>query len=75
MTVGPWIARRLVEYGHGFHPFGQPSADELRPLVDAMAAAGRSFAELERSGGCAASSSGHSSENSAVRSTTVFTSE
>ena len=26
MSVGPWIVRRLVEYGHGFHPFGQPSA-------------------------------------------------
>ena len=32
MTVGPWIVRRLVEYGHGFHPFGQPTKDELRPL-------------------------------------------
>ena len=51
MTVGPWIVRRLVQYGHGFHPFGQPSADELRPLVDAMATAGRSFAELEVVGG------------------------
>jgi probable F420-dependent oxidoreductase len=51
MTVGPWIIRRLVEYGHGFHPFGQPSADELRPLIDGMAAAGRSFSELEVVGG------------------------
>jgi probable F420-dependent oxidoreductase len=51
MTVGPWIVRRLVEYGHGFHPFGQPSADELRPLIDGMAAAGRSFSELEVVGG------------------------
>ena len=51
MTVGPWIVRRLVEYGHGFHPFGQPGADELRVLVDAMAAAGRSFSELEVVGG------------------------
>jgi len=51
MTVGPWIVRRLVEYGHGFHPFGQPTADELRPLVDAMAAAGRDFSELEVVGG------------------------
>ena len=41
MTVGPWIVRRLVEYGHGFHPFGQPTAEERRPLVEAMAAAGR----------------------------------
>ena len=51
ITVGPWIVRRLVEYGHGFHPFGQPTADELRPLVDAMAAAGRDFSELEVVGG------------------------
>jgi probable F420-dependent oxidoreductase len=51
MTVGPWIVRRIVEYGHGFHPFGQPSADELRPLADGMAAAGRDFSELEVVGG------------------------
>jgi Luciferase-like monooxygenase len=123
MSVGPWIVRRLVEYGHGFHPFGQPGADELRVPIDAIAAAGRSFDDIEvvggirgrfpdpilpptwpkrwtrsppssrpatprsassrrntsttrrRSGGCAASLSVHSApENSAVRSTTVFTS-
>ncbi|HTT29535.1 MAG TPA: TIGR03619 family F420-dependent LLM class oxidoreductase [Solirubrobacteraceae bacterium] len=51
MSVGPWIVRRLVEYGHGFHPFGQPTADELQPLVDALAAAGRSFDEIEVVGG------------------------
>jgi probable F420-dependent oxidoreductase len=51
MTVGPWIVRRLVEYGHGFHPFGQPGPDELKVLADAMATAGRDFAELEVVGG------------------------
>ena len=51
MTVGPWIVRRLVEYGHGFHPFGQPTKDELRPLSQAMTAAGRDFNELEVVGG------------------------
>ena len=51
MSVGPWIVRRLVQYGHGFHPFGQPDASELRSLADALAAAGRSFAELEVVGG------------------------
>jgi probable F420-dependent oxidoreductase len=51
MSVGPWIVRRLVEYGHGFHPFGQPDAGELRALADAMAAAGRDFSELEVVGG------------------------
>ena len=51
ISVGPWIVRRLVEYGHGFHPFGQPGAEELRVLADALAAAGRSFSELEVVGG------------------------
>ena len=50
-TVGPWIVRRLVEYGHGFHPFGQPTVVQRRPLVEAMAAAGRNMAELEVAGG------------------------
>jgi probable F420-dependent oxidoreductase len=51
ISVGPWIIRRVVEYGHGFHPFGQPSAEELQPLVDAMRAAGRDMSELEVVGG------------------------
>ena len=50
-SVGPWIIRRLVEYGHGFHPFGQPTAEEMRPLADAMRAAGRDLSELEVVGG------------------------
>jgi probable F420-dependent oxidoreductase len=50
-TVGPWIIRRLVAYGHGLHPFGQPTADELRPLTEALAAAGRDLSELEIVGG------------------------
>jgi probable F420-dependent oxidoreductase len=51
MTVGPWIVRRLVEYGHGFHPFGQPTAKERQPLLEAMAVAGRDMSELEVVGG------------------------
>jgi hypothetical protein len=51
MSVGPWIVRRLVQYGHGFHPFGQPGAEELQSLRDAMESSGRSFAELEVVGG------------------------
>jgi probable F420-dependent oxidoreductase len=51
ISVGPWIVRRVVEHGHGFHPFGQPTAEELQPLVDAMAAAGRDMSELEVVGG------------------------
>ena len=50
-TVGPWIIRRLVAYGHGFHPFGQPTAVEMQPLKDAMGAAGREMSELEIVGG------------------------
>ena len=50
-SVSPWIVRRLVQYGDGFHPFGQPGADELQALSDALAAAGRSFSELEVVGG------------------------
>jgi probable F420-dependent oxidoreductase len=50
-TVGPWIIRRLVAYGHGFHPFGQPTAAEMQPLRDAMRAAGRDMSELEIVGG------------------------
>jgi probable F420-dependent oxidoreductase len=50
-TVSPWIVRRLVAYGHGFHPFGQPHSDELGELRAALAAAGRDMAELEVVGG------------------------
>ena len=51
MSVGPWILRRLVEHGHGFHPFGRPTAEDLRALRDAMTAAGRDPGELEMVGG------------------------
>ncbi len=50
-SVGPWIIRRLVAHGHGFHPFGQPTAAEMRPLAEQMAAAGRDLSELEMVGG------------------------
>lgn len=50
-TLGPWIVRRLVEHGHGLHPFGQPTAEQLGALAEAMAAAGREMAELELVGG------------------------
>ena len=50
-TVGPWVVRRLVAHGHGFHPFGQPTPAEMQPLVDAMQAAGRDISELEIVGG------------------------
>jgi probable F420-dependent oxidoreductase len=50
-AISPWIVRRLIAYGHGFHPFGQPHADELGELRAALAAAGRDMAELEVVGG------------------------
>ena len=50
-SLGPWIVRRLVEHGHGFHPFGQPTAAEMAPLAAAMTATGRDMAELEVVGG------------------------
>jgi len=50
-TVGPWIIRRLVAHGHGFHPFGQPTESELLPLAAQMAAAGRDMSALEIVGG------------------------
>ncbi len=50
-SVGPWIVRRLIAYGHGFHPFGQPTPDDMQPLVEAMHAAGRHMSELEVVGG------------------------
>ena len=50
-SVGPWIVRRLVAYGHGFHPFGQPTQADMQPLVEAMRVAGRDMSELEVVGG------------------------
>ena len=50
-TVSRWVIRRLVAYGQGFHPAGQPSREEMEPLRAAMAEAGRDFAELEVVGG------------------------
>lgn len=50
-TLGPWTVRRLVRYGQGFHPFGQPTAEQLEPLIRAMSEAGRDPAELEIVGG------------------------
>ena len=51
MTMGPFIVRRLVERGHGLHPFGTPTDEELQALRAAMTAAGRDPDELEMVGG------------------------
>ena len=47
----PPLLRRLVRYGHGFSPLGTPSEEDLAMLSDGLAAAGRSFDELEMIGG------------------------
>ena len=47
---GP-LLQRLVRYGHGFHPLGRPTAEDMQQLGDAMAGAGRDIADLEMIGG------------------------
>ncbi|MFJ9567007.1 LLM class flavin-dependent oxidoreductase [Streptomyces fuscichromogenes] len=47
---GP-VLRRLVEHGHGFHPLGHPTPQDLHTLKEAMAAAGRDATDLEMIGG------------------------
>jgi alkanesulfonate monooxygenase SsuD/methylene tetrahydromethanopterin reductase-like flavin-dependent oxidoreductase (luciferase family) len=47
----PPLLRRLVEHGHGFHPLGRPSVEELTTLSAALAENGRSLADLEMIGG------------------------
>lgn len=48
------LLARLVRYGHGFHPLGQPTSHDLHTLRAALAAAGRDPAELELVGGARA---------------------
>ena len=45
------IARRLVEYGSGFHPLGEPAPEELDRIRARFDAAGRDFDALEKIGG------------------------
>ncbi|WP_211268597.1 TIGR03619 family F420-dependent LLM class oxidoreductase [Actinoplanes subtropicus] len=45
------LLRRLVRWGHGFHPLGEASAADLDRLAAGLRAAGRDLAELERIGG------------------------
>jgi probable F420-dependent oxidoreductase len=51
MQLSPFIVRRLVEHGHGFHPFGQPGAAELAELRATLRAAGRDPGAMEFVGG------------------------
>jgi probable F420-dependent oxidoreductase len=50
-SLHPALLRRLVRYGHGFHPFGSPAPAELEQLRAAFAAAGRDAGALEMVGG------------------------
>ncbi|MBW8173970.1 hypothetical protein K0651_13015 [Ornithinimicrobium sp. Arc0846-15] len=47
---GP-VLDRLVRMGHGFHPFGAPTEQELETLRSALAQGGRSVDEIEMIGG------------------------
>ncbi len=47
----PPLLRRLARYGHGWHPLGQPRAEDRALLDAAMADAGRSVTDLEMIGG------------------------
>jgi probable F420-dependent oxidoreductase len=50
-SMHPALLRRLVRYGHGFHPFGSPTPADLEQLRAGMAAAGRDIGALEMIGG------------------------
>lgn len=45
------LLNRLVRYGHGFHPFGTPTREELARLRHALLEAGRPLDEFEMVGG------------------------
>jgi hypothetical protein len=45
------LIRRLVAYGSGFNPLGQPLDEELAALAGALDEAGRSLDEIEMVGG------------------------
>lgn len=51
MRLSPFILRRLVKYGHGFHPFGRPRAGDVKQLSEALSEAGRDLSEIEIVGG------------------------
>ena len=51
----PALIRRIVRYGHGFHPFGKPTAQDRAMLSAGLGAAGRRLDEIELIGGTRAS--------------------
>jgi len=50
-SLHPAVIRRLVNYGSGFNPLGQPLHDELQALDQALSDAQRSRHEIEMVGG------------------------
>lgn len=50
-SLSPFLMRRLIEYGSGFHPFGAPSDDDLRFLKESLEAAGKNFDSFPKIGG------------------------
>ncbi len=54
----PALLRRIVRYGHGFHPFGTPTDDDLAQLAAGLHEAGRSLDEIELVGGTRATFDG-----------------
>jgi len=50
-SVHARLVERIVRYGSGFNPLGQPDAAGLARLASALASAGRSPAEVEYVGG------------------------
>jgi probable F420-dependent oxidoreductase len=50
-TLHSRLLRRLVEHGHGFHPLGRPTPEDLARLDAALRAAGRDLSEIEMIGG------------------------
>ena len=60
-TLHERVLQRLVRHGHGFNPFGAPTADELGRLSEALDAAGRSLDSIEMVGGVRAVFDDHTS--------------
>jgi len=50
-SLHPALVRRLVTYGAGFNPLGQPSLEELAGLRAALESAGRPWNDVELVGG------------------------
>ena len=46
-----FLLKRLVEYGHGFHPFGLPSEEDLNMLKTGLEAVGKDYDAFPKVGG------------------------